>query len=543
MSNFPENEKLTESAEISADLEIEMEDSTVFSDPTANKVTAENVKRRKLLPKIIASVLIPAILAGTVFAAIKFIPELEKETEVVSGLDEIKVIDLDAEKFTNAKITNANGNFEFYCKKVITESDEPLTQDSTEEDKYDVTITWFQKGMDENLTSSEIITSTINSLAKITSVKEVVGKPASECGFDTPAATVEFTDEDGNVTAFQLGSESPDRTGYYLKRADEKIFVVSSEINVLLSFRPIDLASIALMPAFPRTNLGSKYVDDLGNLLSFDTITISGKNFSQPVVFAPNTDELTSTYAEYYMNSPVRRPASEKVDALVDMFKTGASPDAAYSFDCSAASLKEVGLDKPDLVATMKIGNTTLTYKFRKMDDTNCAVICDGWPLIQRVPLSTVPFVDYTESDYKSSWIALNALADLEEFTFKTPEKTHVFGVDVEIDPEDDSIKNYTITYDGKELDTAKFQEFYEACVGMLAADYVVNDDVTGSADYALIYTFNDTIGGKNAIEFHKDGASRYQIRNDGVPMGRVNSSALKKLANKLNEMLLDKDK
>ena len=47
MSDFPEQEK--------TELQNEEEFSTIFSDPTAHKKTAEDVKKKKLLPIIIAS--------------------------------------------------------------------------------------------------------------------------------------------------------------------------------------------------------------------------------------------------------------------------------------------------------------------------------------------------------------------------------------------------------------------------------------------------------------------------------------------------------
>ena len=77
MSDFPENEKTELNEE---------EFSTIFSAPTAHKKTAEDIKKKKRLPIIIASFLAVAVLIGGTLGIKELIPEdwypyLKEETE------------------------------------------------------------------------------------------------------------------------------------------------------------------------------------------------------------------------------------------------------------------------------------------------------------------------------------------------------------------------------------------------------------------------------------------------------------------------------
>ena len=79
MSDFPEQEK--------TNLQNEEEFSTIFSDPTAHKKTAEDVKKKKLLPIIIAAFLAVAVLVGGTVGVVKLIPEKEYRINKLSFIN------------------------------------------------------------------------------------------------------------------------------------------------------------------------------------------------------------------------------------------------------------------------------------------------------------------------------------------------------------------------------------------------------------------------------------------------------------------------
>ena len=53
----------------------------------------------------------------------------------------------------------------------------------------------------------------------------------------------------------------------------------------------------------------ASYADDKGALTSFDSITVTGKNFPEKVIITPNADENLSQYAAYMTTSPTKRIA------------------------------------------------------------------------------------------------------------------------------------------------------------------------------------------------------------------------------------------
>ena len=539
MSDFPENKinenEVTVGNGNTASDETE-ETSTVFADPTIHNKSAENTKKKKKLPIIIASVLIPLILLGGIFAVIKFIPKLEEEEDDTKKVESIKVLDIDADKLKSVTITNSNGDFKFIAEHVYnTSADSSDTSTDSSSSEATVTTTWYQEGVDRDLVSSDVIGSTVNTLAQISASREITQKTAADCGLESPVGKVVYESEDGTVNSYIVGAQSPDQSGYYIQIVETgKIYVVNDTFKTLIEFKQLDVASIATMPSISTDKIDKSYLDDNGSLSKFDKLTVSGKNFPDTLVFVPNSDDTTATYSPYKLKLPYERPA-EKIDGIMAMFKTGVSPDAAYSMDVSAASLKAVGLDSPDFVVTMEVGGEKLTYKFKIQDDTSAAVICDNWKLIQRVPINMVEFIKYKPSDFYSSWIALNSIDNVSNLTIKTLDGDYSF--DIEKIGDDNSDEKYSIKYKGEKIDTSKFQDFYQLCVGLTAADYVV-DNKCDEIVYSFVYTFKSDIGGKNVIDFAKDGASRYQFITDGVPMGRINSSAMSKVINGLKKLV-----
>ena len=268
------------------------------------------------------------------------------------------------------------------------------------------------------------------------------------------------------------------------------------------------------------------YTDDDGALASFDTITLTGKNFPEKVVLAPNTDENLSTYAAYMTISPTRRIA-ENVDGIFDLFKSGVSVSGAYSFDTSASARKKLGLDNPDLTAEIKIGSFTETYLFKQQEDGDYAVWYNGAKLIKKVSESSLSFIDYKVNDYYASWVCLQSINELSNFTLKTPDKTYSF--DIVYDDSEDAEETYVITYEGKKLVAENFQNFYQECISLSCTDFTV-DKLSGEPNISIVFTYSDTSREKTAVEFKKASETKYQYSIDGIDMGKINSSALNKI-------------
>ena len=522
MSDFPEQEK--------TELQNEEEFSTIFSDPTAHKKTAEDVKKKKLLPIIIASFLVVAVLVGGTVGVVKLIPERETETPATESKD-IKVLDLTAENLKEMTVKNANGTYKFYSETKVADSSESSTSSEAKEEKV-----WYIEGVDKEVINTDNVANKVTSIAGVVASMEITKLTATDCGLDKPTASAELVTTDGKKHTVLLGNANLDKVsgGCYMKLADsDKIYLVSGTYEEYFSFTPLDMAKSDSLPHFDPGEEYSDYLNDDKVIEKFDTITVTGKNFKEPVVIEPTSDEDLATYAGFYVTSPTRRIA-QNVEGLFEAFQKGVISAGVYSFDVSASALAAHGLDNPDFVATIKIGKSSMTYKFALQKDGNYAAIEDGGKSIRMITASNVPFGQYTTTDFYSNWVCLNGIDDLKELSIVTPDKTYTFGIAANEDEE--ASDKYVITYGGTKIDCQSFQDYYQQLISVTCTDYTV-DSVSAAPEYSFIFKFKE--GGKeNRIDFIKVSETRYQYSSDGEMLGKVNASALNKVIRELQKLV-----
>ncbi len=516
MNNFPENQNNNSQEEFS----------TVFSDPKKhNEVNQKNGNKKRLLIILSAIAVIAVLVSGT-FAAIKLIPEKQEESSTPS-INEIEVLNYKETDYKTVTVENENGSFKFYS--VITKAQDKEGTD---------TVNWYLDGYDKELISSANVSSVIDELIKISASREITEKSLADCGLEKPAIKANIVMNDGNEFSILLGSKSPDNMGMYIKLSTkDAIYLLNNSLDEVLTFEAIDFANSS---SFAGVTLGSDYSDytDQDKLVTFDTMTISGKNFAKTVVIEPNNDETTKTFAPYYMLSPERRSV-ENIDNIITAFAEGIQVSGAYSFDVSNKTIKTFGLDKPDFLVTVKIKDLSFTYKFKLQEDGNYAVINDQSKLIKKVSPSNVQFADYKVTDLYSKWVFIESINNVSNLTVKIDGKSHSF--DIKKNPDKDFEESYIVTYNGNNLKSDNFQNFYQFCIALTNADFDVSDLDT-SEEVSLKYTYIDNEKPPVTVSFKKSTATKYQYSLNGKAIGRVNSSEFKKI-NRYLQQLLDGEK
>lgn len=522
MSDFPEKENINqENLQSETAPAPQEESSTVFSDPAEHKKTAVR-KKKKLWPIILSVVLAVAVLAGGTAAVIKLIPEREEESSTPS-VEKITVLKEDSDDFKSVTVTNENGTFKLYSAEEAAQTDSSdASQTETETE-----INWYLDGYDKELIDSSSAGAVADNAASLEAVREITAKTSAECGLESPAIKVDVVKNDGSEFSILVGDESPDGTGIYAKLStDDKIYITESTVKDDFTFDALGFAEKSQVPGVTVTDDMKDYTDDEGALSSFDAITISGKNYPENVVLAPNTDENLSAYATYMTLSPTKRIA-DNVDGIFNLFKNGAAASGAYSFDNSASARKQLGLDNPDLTATIKIGSFTATYTFKQQEDGAYAVWYDGAKLIKKVTAANLSFIDYKVNDYYASWVCLQSINELSNFTLKTPDKTYSF--DIVYDDSEDAEETYVITYEGKKLVAENFQNFYQECISLSCTDFTV-DKLSGEPNISIVFTYSDTSREAVTVDFIKASETKYQYSVNGIDMGKVNSTDLNKI-------------
>ncbi len=492
------------------------ETSTVFSNPQEHEHKETKNQNKKRLKIIISSVLAVAVLLGGTFAVIKLIPE--KEDPTAPTLEEIPVLDIKTDDIKEVTLKNKNGTFKLSSKQ-------------TKEDDQTTTL-WLLDGYDAELTDSYSIENIVSNVASVSAIREITSKSSKDCGLENPVVKAVIKTKDKNIT-LDVGSKSPDNSGVYVKSStDNKIYLVADTLDETLTFTALDMANTDTIPALDISEKYSEYYEE-ETLSSFDSLTVTGVNFPEKLVIVPSDEEM-SQFLPYTVTSPMKRSA-ENVDGIFDIFKTGITVIGAYSFDVSAKTLGDLKLNNPDFAITAKFGNYEHTYKFKKQSDGDYAVVGTDSKMVKKVALSDCPFLEYKASNFYASFVFLESIDTVSNLTIKDGDKTYSFDIKANPDEEDEDNK-YIIDYNGKKIKSSNFQSFYQLFVSLSSTDFTV-DNLNEKPEVSIIVKYNDKKP-TNTIEFVKANATNYQYSIDGVKMGRISSSQVKKLLKNVEKLI-----
>ncbi len=536
MTNFPENEEMNMKGENGGEQFAQDEFSTVFSDPNVHKQIKPKKKHRLVIA--IASLLCVSVLVtGTVllvdyFNKLKAKEEAEKEKQEANSsafLSETEIVSKESDELKSLTLKNDNGTIEFYSERKKAKKTDSETKEET--------VTWYIKNAPKKLLDLAGIETFVADAAKLSSKRDITEKTAKECGLDKPVITVQTVDTKSQELAIMVGSESPDKMGYYAKTslADNIYLVDSSYVEKLLSATALDFADASATTSFEAPEDAEDYLGDDGSLMYFDKLTIKGKNFSDTLVIENNPNKKVAEYVGYVITSPSERIA-QNVESVMTVFTTGLTAEGAYSFDVSENSLKKMGLNSPDFVTTLEVKKKTLTFKFKLQDDGSYAVINDDSKLIYKVGAETVSsFMDLEMTDYYASWICLYSIDDLKSLKVTVADKTYNFGIAKNED--ENSEDGYIITLGDKKIDCQSFQNVYQCMISLACTDFTV--DKTDAKPYLVLdFDFSDKDRDNSVVEFTKAGATRYQYSIQGIDMGKTTSSSVNKFVKYLEKMI-----
>ncbi len=499
MDNTPENKTQNLDAE-----------STIFSAPKEHDDKPKKSGGR--IKKIIAALLAVALLIGGTVAVIKLIPVIEET--VIDNDKSAVVTELSSDDFS--KVTLKNGDKTLVLVSSITEG-----KDSS-------SVTWTLDGYDAELIDSYNVGQTVSELASITALRKMKSTD-SDYGFDKPRATAVFEGR-GETKGFTItvGNESPDTRGFYLKTTlSETVYLVEdAEISELFN-DDLHYAKNENLGGFEKDADNGDYFTD-GELTLYDTLEVKGKNFPVPMIVTKNNED---SYIAFQIKSPMNRYAYDTKEFLLALGR-GITCAGSYSFDKSDASLKKFGLDDPFMTATMTVNGKSLTYKLSKVDETYAAVVCDSEPMIRKVALSNLPFIDDDATDYYYKTPIVENIKDVSGIILEKDGQKYEFKlwyetVKAESENEEDE-EIFHVSYGGKELDGGNFKKYYMELLEIFSVDFTTKN-ISGA--YDSVMTFKHNNGTKDTvIGFKKYSEQRWQYYIDNVASGLITSTDYSKL-------------
>ncbi|MCQ2449326.1 MAG: DUF4340 domain-containing protein [Clostridia bacterium] len=362
---------------------------SVFGDPTelVRKKATNGGKKRILIS--VVSCLLAAVLVGGSCAVEALVKPRKTETPKFS--EPQNMMTRSADDFTKVTVQNENGTFDFVGLKQT----EEVTDDTTGETSTQEVIVWSMSGKYSEQADNDKIAEIVSALTNIQYTETV--EPDEQYGLDKPRCTVTVTDPVGGDFTLKIGAEA--FTSCYVSySADGKIYKAVAEDTEALFFKLVDVLKADDVPGIQGMYDLTPYLDADGSSFKNLKMTVSGKNFPQPIVIV-ETGEADAAYP-YKMTSPEERFVdSDKADEVAEALLSGVSVDGLLALEATDASIKEFGLDDPDVVLSITVGDKTHTVKIAKYGDYEAAILSDDQNIIRKSS-SVSAFFDYTVESY-----------------------------------------------------------------------------------------------------------------------------------------------
>ncbi len=483
--------------------------STIFSDPAFYNESSDKGDRKNgghpMLTKIVACLLAVALLGGALAAAIKFIPEIVEDGD--SQNTKISVTEMSENEVSSIEIDNEKGKIKFNANL-------------SEKDGKSV-VEWSVEGVDSALTSSNSISTLAANVLKLSATDKLAFSEGF--GFDKAPIIVKVNakSEDKNYT-LTFGDSAPAELGIYCKLSTdaENIYVIPNETVLALQCVATDFAVTTGYSGIPVTSETSSSISQ-GQIINFDYLNVSGEKWGKDNLrIVLQDDESVNAFFAYKTLSPRVHVADDTaVESITSLFANGITSGGAYAFSADNDTLKKYRLDKPDFVVTLSIAKKEYTLKFSVIDENFVAMYDGEKPMIHKVPISSVPFVNTKITDYYSSFIVLENLSGLTGLKVEVLGDT-TYDFDLKFTAGEDSSKDtYEAFYGGKELDIQKFKDYYKILVGMSPVSYESQSGLKTATRITFKHSADipDTV-----LEFRPYSSLKYQVEISGTPIGLI---------------------
>ena len=534
MINSPENNKDLEqnsAGEVGyADVKNStVEDSTIFSAPLEHKRKKVKTGTQKMIFSIVAITLSVAILATSIFLVRKYIKVKNTDAETPTQTVGNKTNVLTGETVSGSELQSLTTSqyIADISKVVVKNSNGEFTLLPID---YSGTTYWSVSGVDIAKTSSSEISSIVSSTQTLTSFR-TVEKSMKDCGLEEPRTKVTIVKKDNTSKTILIGSKSTDNMGYYIMvEGEDEIHVVTETLLEPFEFDLLDLSDVTpIQKTLFDTDTSANQSDD-GTYAYFDSLTLSGKLYPEKITIINNPGKTkTDEIVPYLLTTPIKRYANaEALAPLVNVFSQSTSVVGNCALDINDETLKQFGLDDPDVVLSMTINGETKTFKFSILtgeDEGYCAIVYDGANTIRKGSVSSFTFLSTSPETYNYKSMFMISILDLSSLTIKNQDKTLKFDI-TPTDGTENTNSPYIAKINGKDVSKGMIG-YYSDFTCIQCSNFEITE-TSGEPETTITFTFSD--GGETVVTLYNVNANEYQYSIDGTAMGRIPSSEHNKI-------------
>ncbi len=483
----------------------EEENSTIFLAPSHE---GEKVKKTGMLKRVLACVLTLVLIVGAAFAIKLAIPEKQESED---GVDEISLTVGKSKDFPEVQFTSGDTTIVFKA---------------LEGEEYDSINArdWYIEGVDSKKIDFTKTNAAINTLGGLKAAKQISETVDDALyGFDNPKYVINFiAPENATVPSYtvKIGNLSPDNAGRYVTVSNRKgVYLVRAKHFDSFEMNVLDFAKVSNMGQMVEDESVSNNYYSSGSLIKCDKLDFYTKKIGKTYTFAMAKE---SDLYNYDFISPVKRPCNDlAVDVVVDFFANGVTGDGAYSYDATKAQLRELGLNSPDVWATIYVGGIKRNIKAALQSDGNYAVVVDDEGIIGKVSPDAITFSDMDITEFYNELMLFKSINTIKTMSVQTGTEKHDFSFTTKYSTESQTDTVEKVFLSGRELDLKGFQDYYLELISLTAVEHNYVDTNGKTADTRIYITFNNDEEDLD-MKFFKVSDSRYQVEINSTPMGLI---------------------
>ncbi len=519
MSNSFEEEKALETSQ-------EEETSTIFSAPNHYE---DKVKKTGLLKKVLASVLVLTVIAGSALAIKLIVPEKEPGEEATE------------------EITLSVGKSKEFPEVEFINGDTTIVFKALEGEEYDDINArdWCIVGLAEDDVDYTKTAQAINRLGGLKAAKQVSTTVDDALyGFDNPKYVINFKAAQGTDRedyTVKVGNLSPDSAGRYVTLSNrEGVYLVRANHFDSFDMNVLDFANVTEMGKISADSSTVTHYYNEGTLIRCDKLEFYTDKIGKTYTLVKSGNANKDLYG-YDIISPESRPCDDNAaQVIVDFFSNGVTGDGAYSYSATPDQLKKLGLDKPNLWATIYVEDIKRTVKAALQEDGQYAVVVDDKGIIGKVSADELTFKDAALSDYYNDLVLVESIYTIKSIWAKTGDTEYTFTLTNKYDADAQSDTIDKVYCGDKELTVDTFKTYYINLISLTAVEHNYVSTKGKTPETQMVMKHNNDTADTN-IAFFKISDSRYQMEIGGQPVGLISSTTYKDLLENTKQMSMDK--
>lgn len=428
--------------------------------------------------------------------------------------------------------------------------------------RYDTTDTVYKLVGYEELSLASGVEEMIDCVTTLNGYDRIKSVAAlAEYGLEKPSATVDITYHDDSVTTLHIGDLTPDKAGYYVRLKDgEEVYMVDEGT--------ISYFQLTQGQYVERTLIAAPTVkdDDTDGSAVLKELTLKGGPNNETLVLrrSYDSDGIEYSYATFVVTKPFMRMVDETVAESLEGFTSLIAgegvvlhPTAAdkqkYGFDAPYATV-EVTLAVETVAETEESDSSTgetedseLIYYNAvhhsitvgsKNESGNYYIMIDDLDVIYMIPADSLSvIVERTYKNTISELLFLKDITDVGKVQMTVSGETHELLLTHD-ETQEDSDDQLTVTYGGKQLDTATFRTLYSELMSLARYGDVLNAPTDEPIHGIKLYETDGSLF--LSLEFYEHSASLYTVKTTEGELFTVKSSDLSSFITKFNSFIAD---